>query len=685
MKKKTQNKKRTLLKSSAKVETYAAALDKHAIVASTDAKGKINYVNDLFCDVSGYSKEELIGQDHRIINSGHHSKEFFADMWQTILSGESWHGQIKNKAKNGEYYWVDTIITPAMNAKGDVEELISIRLLITDQKENEERLKEMTERLSESLLFLKSIQDNAAYAIISGAPDGTITSFNKKAEEMLGYSAEELVGKETPAIWHDIDEVVARSQEFSEKLDEKIEPGFDTFVCHSRLGLANEFEWTYIHKNGERFPVNLSITQLKDQHGNMTGYLGIAQDISEKKALQASLEEQKAIAYHRAKLASIGELAAGVGHEINNPLAIMMMYLTSIRKKLEETAGDDLAEVRTTLAKAEAAGGRIAEIVKGLRTFSYADTAQVSEFPVSEIVLETFNLIHDIFAQEGVSLSCDIRLSEPEQKKVLIAANIGKFQQVLMNLLTNARDATEGSEGRTVSLLIERTETLGSLRITVADNGKGIPQDIQQKIFDPFFTTKGMKKGTGIGLSLVHNFVHEMHGTIDIDSTEGKGTKMIVELPIVGECQQSDDQTAADSGQGSQLSGRVLLVEDETEIREMMEELLEHFGVTVTAVESGQAALEYLNEHPDQIDLIVSDVKMPVLGGIDMLKQIRESSDIRQPKFVFMTGGVNQDLEKMAKSSGLTIDGFLYKPFGESELRNLLVSCLADASGKRAA
>ncbi|MDC1175301.1 PAS domain S-box protein [Bacteriovoracaceae bacterium] len=268
--------------------SYQEGVNATAIMAKTDLSGTITYINDLFCEVSGYSRDELIGKNHRIINSNFHSKEFFKDMWQTISSGRIWRGEIRNKTKNGSFYWVDTIITPHIGVDGKISEFIAFRYEITKQKEDEEDLQNAYQEL-------KELQDNAAYAIIKGDHQGTILSFNNKAEEMLGYSAEELVGKETPGIFHDIDEVIKRSEEFSKKFNEKIEPGYDTFVCHSRKGLDNTFEWNYVHKSGRKFPVLLSITAIKNDKGELTSFMGIAQDISESKELKLMLEEKAEI------------------------------------------------------------------------------------------------------------------------------------------------------------------------------------------------------------------------------------------------------------------------------------------------------------------------------------------------------------------------------------------------------
>ena len=146
--------------------------------------------------------------------------------------------------------------------------------------------------LEKSLNFLNSILDSASHGVISTDIDGTITSFNKKAEQMLNYSAKELIGKQNPGIFHDIEQVISRTEEFNKKLNINIEPGFKTFVCHCDLNLKNEFEWTYVRKDGSKLPVLLSITAIKDENGITTGYLGLARDISEQKRLEEDLAQK---------------------------------------------------------------------------------------------------------------------------------------------------------------------------------------------------------------------------------------------------------------------------------------------------------------------------------------------------------------------------------------------------------
>ncbi|MEC7277401.1 MAG: PAS domain-containing protein [Bdellovibrionota bacterium] len=285
---------------------FKDCLEASAIVTKTDVKGRIHYVNDLFCEISGYSREELIGSDHRIVCSGHHSKEFFKEMWKTILTGKVWSGEICNRAKDGSLYWVDTKIHPLFGHQGKLEGFLAFRTLISEKKVYEQEILKKNRELEASLSFLKNIQDNASHAIISTDKEGLITSFNKRAEEIYGYSAKEVIGIVTPSIFHSESEVIQRSIEFSEKLDCAIAPGMDTLVCHTNNGLENSFEWTGVHKDGTEFPMVLSITSLMSENGETIGYLGLVQHIGELRELQRKVKAKNNDLEHAQAIAKIG-------------------------------------------------------------------------------------------------------------------------------------------------------------------------------------------------------------------------------------------------------------------------------------------------------------------------------------------------------------------------------------------
>lgn len=261
------------------------ALNRFAIIAETDPSGKITYANNKFCEISGYSREELLGQNHRILNSGHHPISFFQEMYRTIARGGIWQGEICNRNKRGGTYWVHTTILPEME-NGKVKKYLAFRFEITELKQIQLKNRQLHE-------WQSVILENASCAIISTSVDGTILTINRAAERMLGYRAAELIGKTTPEIIHDREEVRQRAEEYSREFNIDLKPGFEVFVEKARRGGMDDSEWTYIHKNGSRFPVQLSISALRNSLGEITGYLGIATDISERRSALAALAESE--------------------------------------------------------------------------------------------------------------------------------------------------------------------------------------------------------------------------------------------------------------------------------------------------------------------------------------------------------------------------------------------------------
>ena len=471
------------------IADYKYALDRSAIVAITDRKGKITYVNDSFCDISKYSSNELIGKDHRIINSGHHSKEFMRGLWKTIQSGNIWKGEIKNRAKDGSYYWVDTTIIPFLDSEGLVYQYAALRFDITSKKEQGEKL----EIFSKEINDYKHALDKAAIVAITNRV-GEITYVNHSFCEISKYSEKELIGQD-----HRIINSGHHTKEFIGNLWRTIQQGN-----------IWKGEIKNRAKDGSYYWVDTTIVPFTDEKGIPFQHLAIRFDITGKKEQELELRNSKV------KLEYINEnlqqFAHTVSHDLKSPLNGLLGMMDLMDYKLKELKDPELEEYVGIIRKNAT---YMKELINGILEYSKADRSEY-KMEVIDVEKETDYIISVQPSKKNVSISRSGTIGPALYNKAC-------FHQILSNLISNSLKYRD-KEKSIISINLRDEDD--KFIITVSDNGPGIPDDKRIYIFELFSSLEKTRSAsnTGIGLATTKRIVEVLGGSIWVDSVLGKGS-----------------------------------------------------------------------------------------------------------------------------------------------------------------
>ncbi|WP_147534845.1 PAS domain-containing protein [Bacillus marasmi] len=463
-----------------------AALDVSSIVAITNPQGKITYVNDKFVEISKYSEAELIGQDHRILNSGTHSKEFFKELWATIGKGEVWKGEIRNRAKDGTLYWVYTTIVPFLNKKGKPYQYVSIRNDITAQKEAEAQLRNSLKENNDIRFAL-----DQASIITFTDEEGRILSVNDRFCELSKYSRSELIGQDFRMLnsgYH--------SKLFFKEL-------WDTVL----QGKVWKGEVKNKAKDGSYYWVDTTIVPFLNENGHPYQFLSIRNDITERKKHEETLHRQD-------KLAAVGQLAAGVAHEIRNPLTSIKGYAEFLQ--LDEKNPERLEFLDIILDELD----RVNSIVEEFMVLAKPKAAQLEEKNIVPIIKNVLNLLSFEARKKHVRLHFNT-----DQEIIQVECDEDRLKQVFLNLVKNGIEAMPNGG----DLRIFTNVTAGKVEISIQDSGVGIPEEKIKKLGEPFYTTK--ENGNGLGLMVTFKIIESHNGSVYIESEVDKGTTFNIVLP----------------------------------------------------------------------------------------------------------------------------------------------------------
>ncbi|MBF0314710.1 MAG: PAS domain S-box protein [Oligoflexia bacterium] len=508
--------------------------------------------------------------------------------------------------------------------------------------------------------------ENSGDAIFIHDLQGKMFDVNPIACERLGYSREELL-QMTPRDFN--------APEHASKVSARIK-----ILIEQKHNL---FETCHVHRDGTIIPTEIN-SRLIEYQGH-AAILSTARDISFRKQVEKEKMEMQAQLFHSSKLASVGMLASGVAHEINNPLAIIKGNTSIVMELLQERK--DASDELELLVRQNRAIDRIEAIVKGLRIFARSDNDSTGIVDIHKSIQDTLALVENIFAKEDITFLLDLKSSS-----AVIIADVGKLQQVIMNMLTNAKDAIKerGEGGGIIQVgTIDRKGSGGGdanaseqeIVITISDNGIGMSEEQLKKIFDPFYTTKEIGKGTGLGLSISNSIITSIGGKITVWSEKGKGSIFTIILPK--KCKSSKlnergesvgSSTIASNNKSAekvQCRGRVLIVDDEDDIRKILRFYLQSMGLEVVEAVDGMDAFTRIKQ--EVFLLVISDIKMPRMGGEVLFALAKELPEYQKSKFIAITGCVAGDdldekLEARCERFRTLADACMVKPFSKEVL-----------------
>ncbi len=493
-----------LLESYDEAKWHKQAIVESGIVDVANKNGFIIYVNDNFEKLSGYSREELLGKKHRIFNSKVHTKEFYTELWDTIKNGKTWKGEICNKKKSGELCWLDTTIVPYIGPNGQVERFVSLRIDITSRKKieadlrsSEQRLKTITEQLHDPIWLLS-------------AKDGKLKYANElPSVEVFGYSQENFF--KDPLFFRkiihpdDLYLIDAAERELRTKSEAKV-------------------QYRVFHKSGQIKFVDVRMKILFSSNNEPLEILGITRDITEQQEQNRRIDEQKKSLVAKAKMSALGEMAGGIGHEINNPISIIHARSRHILDSLD-SPHPDLEKIKKYADNIQTTSVRVIKIVQGLKNIARESKNDPHKtLRCGDLVDEVLLLCGEKFRVSGVNLSV------VGSKDIQVECQPVQIEEVLLNLLSNAFDAIELIEDDSRWVRIELSENEKNIEIAVVDCGKGIPVEVKSKIMHPFYTTKASGKGSGLGLSISHDILERHGGKLYYDD-ESMNTRFVMVLP----------------------------------------------------------------------------------------------------------------------------------------------------------
>ncbi|HUI10642.1 MAG TPA: PAS domain S-box protein [Bacteroidota bacterium] len=603
-------------------------------IAITDLEHRILYVNRAVTSVYGHRADELYGREIFTLSSVHTPPASTAERLDETLKG-GWHGEVVNRRKDGSEFPVE-VWTSIVRDEFDIPvAVLYVARDITERKEAEERI-----RQTESQFRL--IAENVTDLIAVLDPRGTRVYLSPSYRSVL-TDPDAMIGTDGFSDVHpgDRDRVLG------------------LFRTISTTGAPVRGEYRTIRADGIERMIEARASAVRGPDGSVVQVVIVSRDVTEEKRIAAQFLRAQ-------RMESVGTLASGIAHDLNNVLAPIMMSIEVLKARIPGPAA------HRVLNTIEAAAKRGSDIVRQVLAFGRGVAGDHIPVQPRHVIGEVVKIARETFPR-----SIDLAWVLPRDIWTIMA-DPTQLHQVLLNIFVNARDAMP--HGGTLAISAENVTVddtfvrmhpeakLGTyIAISISDSGEGIPAEIREKIFEPFFTTKEVGKGTGLGLSTTLAIVKSHGGFINLYSEVSKGTTFKIYFPATPAAPDAiDDDATSDLPMGH--GELVLVIDDEAAIREITKETLEAYGYSVLTARDGQEGVAVFADHMDDVRVVVTDVMMPVMDGSAAILALRRlRGDVR----IIATSGLTTK-ERVDGTSDPAVKAFIAKPYTAAQLLRAL-------------
>ena len=600
-------------------------------VAVLDREHRYLWANQEAIDFLGVPVEKIIGATIAEVR-GTAVFERYLPISDRLFGGEEmhWEGWTEYAGRGRRYTdeWLVPYIPPG-SPPGTLAELVFgfVRDL-TDTQLQSRQLGEREQALQLAEHLKSAIVDNALSAIVTSDAQGHIVEFNPAAERTFGMPRERALGRTVAEVM-----VPPRHRAGHDGGMRRMAQGGDPHIMGQRV------EMHALRADGSEFPVEMVLW--KTGVAGNAYYTASISDVSERVRADALIERQRDALRQSEKLTAMGSLLAGVAHELNNPLSIVMGRASLLEEKAAATTWAGGSELAAEARSIRDAAERCGRIVRSFLNMARSRPPQRSAVSLNELAGAATEMLQYSLRSHDIELQQQLDAELPA-----INADADQIGQIVLNLIVNAQQALTGVaafQGRRLIVLStgvdiprdnDERRAAPRLWLRVADSGPGVPPALRASIFDPFFTTKAEGLGTGLGLAVSRSLAREHGGTLSLEDS-ASGATFCLSLPL-GDVAVAPVAEAQAEGQGAEISARVLVVDDEAEIADLMRDFLEGAGYEVATAESGAVALEMLKEV--RFDVIVSDLRMPDIDGAALWREVRERWPELARRMLFVTG-----------------------------------------------